>query len=72
MIENVFSGLTLEELKVLYAGILEAREEGLRPRILDKYIRQVQAKYPLSFGEAWKYTEQLFWEEIAKRFFDNK
>ena len=72
MIENVFSGLTLEELKVLYAGILEAREEGIRPRILDEYIRQIKEKYPLSFGEAWRDTEQLFWEEIAKRFFDNK
>lgn len=72
MIENVFSGLTFEELKVLYAGILEAREEGIRPRILDEYIRQIKEKYPLSFGEAWRYTEQLFWEEIAKRFFDNK
>lgn len=72
MNENVFSELTPEELKTLYMGILKAREDGMRPRVLDDYIRKVQAEYPLTFGEAWKHTEQLFWEEIAKRFFDNK
>lgn len=70
MDKKIFSELTSDELKTLYAEILKAREEGLRPRVLDKYIRQVQAIYPLTFGEAWKHTEQLFWEEAAKRFFE--
>ena len=70
MDKKFFSELTSEELKTLYAEILKAREEGLRPRVLDKYIRQVQAIYPLTFGGAWKRTEQLFWEEAAKRFFE--
>lgn len=70
MDKEIFSELTAEELKMLYAEILKAREEGLRPRVLDKYIQQVQTMYPLTFGEAWKHTEQLFWEEAAKRFFE--
>lgn len=70
MDKKIFSELTSEELKMLYAEILKAREEGLRPRVLDKYIRQVHTIYPLTFGEAWKHTEQLFWDEVAKRFFE--
>lgn len=70
MDKEIFSELTSEELKMLYAEILKAREEGLRPRVLDKYIQQVQTMYPLTFGEAWKHTEQLFWEEVVKRFFE--
>lgn len=70
MDKKIFSGLASEELKTLYVEIRKAREEGLRPRALDKYIRQVQTIYPLTFGEAWKHTEQLFWEEAAKRFFE--
>ena len=25
--------------------------------------------YPLSLGEAWRYTENMFWEEIERRYF---
>ena len=38
MDKKIFSELTSEELKTLYAEILKAREEGLRPRVLDKYL----------------------------------
>lgn len=54
MDKKIFSELTSEELKTLYAEILKAREDGVRPRVLDTYIRQVQAIYPLTFGEAWE------------------
>lgn len=72
MITNMFAALDKKELREIYDAIAVSREEGMRPRILDEYIRQVREVYPLSVGEAWKYTEQLFWEEIALRFFKSE
>lgn len=67
--ENIFEKVPKEQLKYLYEQILDGKDKGLRPRCLDDYIHEVKSKYPLSFGEAWKYTEELFWEEVAKRYF---
>lgn len=67
---NVFAQVSDTDLKCLYYRILEKREEGLRPRELDSYIRRVQEKYPVTFGESWRITERMFWEEAAKRFFE--
>lgn len=35
---NVFSETSEEELLHIYKEILQGREDGLRPRCLDKYI----------------------------------
>lgn len=70
--DNIFENESKEQLGYLYEQILEGRESGLRPRCLDDYIRKVQSNYPLTFGESWRYTEQLFWEEIAKRYFSKE
>lgn len=70
--EDLFDGKTDEELKIVYEEILRAREDGLRPRILDSYIEEVRSVHPLSVAEGWKFTEQLFWEEVAKRYFKTK
>ena len=59
MITNMFAALDKKELREIYDAIAVSREEGMRPRILDEYIRQVREVYLLSVGEAWKYTEQL-------------
>lgn len=67
--KNVFENESYETLKVLYDDILKEREEGLRPHSLDKYIDQVQKVYPLTMGEAWRYAENMFWEEIGRRYF---
>lgn len=70
MIEEIFSSLSDKELKKMYEDILLGREEGLRPKCLDPYIKKVQEKYPLSFAEGWAYTEKLFWNEVGRRYFN--
>lgn len=69
MIEDIFKNVSEAQLKIIYEQIIAGREEGLRPRILDNYIREVRKAYELSFGEAWKYTEKLFWDEVGRRYF---
>lgn len=69
MIAELFNNVQDSELKDIYEEILSARKDGLRPRCLDPYINKVRETYPLSVGEAWRYTEGLFWEEVAKRYF---
>lgn len=71
MEEKIFSPLSDMELKKIYTDILQGREEGLRPKCLDPYIKKVREKYPLSFAEGWSYTEKLFWNEVGKRFFNS-
>lgn len=66
---NVFSDVSEKELLHIYKEILQSREDGLRPRCLDKYIQIIQQKSPLSFGEGWRYAESYFWEEVARRYF---
>ena len=67
--KNPFEDKTDDELKDIYKEIFKAREEGLRPRILDSYIQEVCDNYPFNVAEGWKFTEQLFWEEVARRYF---
>lgn len=67
--EELFKNVSDEQLKFLYEQILAGRIEGFRPKCLDEYIRQVQKIFPLSFGEAWTYTEKAFWDEVGKRYF---
>lgn len=69
---NPFEDKTDNNLKSIYEEILIAREEGLRPRILDPYIQKVRDVYNLSVSDGWKFTEELFWEEVARRYFENK
>lgn len=66
---NLFESVTDNELKNIYKDIQSAKEEGLRPRILDSYIKKIREIYPLDIGEGWKFTEQLFFEEVARRYF---
>lgn len=69
---NPFNNKTKETLEIIYREIKNSKEEGLRPRILDSYIQEVRSVYPLSVSEGWKFTEQLFWEEVAKRYFESE
>lgn len=70
MKENeLFSRTSDTQLKYLYEQILSGREQGLRPRALDEYIREVEKMCQMSFGEAWGYTEKLFWDEVGRRYF---
>ena len=69
---NPFNNETKETLENIYKEIKNSKEEGLRPRILDSYIQEVRSVYPLSVSEGWKFTEQLFLEEVAKRYFEGE
>lgn len=70
---QIFKNEPAARMKELYLDILNGREEGLRPRSLDPYIKEARERLPQStFAEAWRYTEQLFWEEVACRFFLTK
>lgn len=68
---KLFQDCTDMELKAIYEQIIQRREDGLRPRILDPYIEKVRKAYPLSFGEGWTYAEKEFWDEAGRRFFSN-
>lgn len=67
----IFEDLTYEELKKLYEDMLEAANEGLRPRSLDPYIQRVKEQFHyVTIADAWKCTEELFYDEVSRRFFN--
>ena len=67
----IFEDLTYEELKKIYEDMLASTKEGLRPRSLDPYIERVKEQFSLStIADAWKYTEDLFYDEVSRRFFN--
>ena len=68
--ENIFNGLDRNELKEINIDRLTAKEEGMRPRSLDKYIEEIRKVYPLTVAEGWSIVQELFFEEICKRFFE--
>lgn len=70
MKDNIFSNLTVQELKDINIDRLTAKEAGLRPRSFDPYIEKIRKIYPLAIAEAWTFVEDLFFEEICKRFFN--
>lgn len=67
--DDLFSKISDTQLKHLYEQILDGRDKGLRPRVLDEYIREIEKIYQISFGEAWRLTEKLFWDEVGRRYF---
>lgn len=68
--DNVFKNESYDTLKSLYLDIIKRNDDGLRPLSLDPYIREVRNIYPfLDFGEAWKYTEKMFFYEVGERYF---
>lgn len=69
---ELFSKTSDVELNYIYEEIVKGRENGLRPQCLDIYIRKVRDTYPaLSFGEAWRYAENAFWDEVGYRHFSD-
>ena len=67
--KNVFENVPDDEMRFLYEQILAGRDTALRPRCMDPYIHQVMQLFSLTFGQAWRSAEQMFFEEIAKRYF---
>ena len=68
--KNPFENKADEELKIIYKEIFKSREKGLRPMVLDPYIQDVRCVYPFTVSEGQKFIEQLFWEEVARRYFE--
>lgn len=68
---DIFKDVPDDELKIMYDDILKSKEDGVRPRSLDKYARQVQeiCKYDM-FSKATDFSKELFYEEVAKRYFN--
>lgn len=69
--EELFRECSDTQLRYLYGQIMAGREDGLRPRALDEYIRKIEKLYSVGFGEAWRVTEKLFWDEVGRRYFEN-
>ena len=68
-VSELFKNVDDTELKHICDEIYKGREEGLRPRILDSYIQKIREIYPVDIAGGWKMVEQLFWEEVGKRYF---
>lgn len=67
---TIFKDLTKEELLEIYKDIIGSRELGIRPRTLDKYYREIKTKYNFeTLSLAIDFTQKIFYEEIAIRFF---
>lgn len=67
----IFEDLSYEELKNIYEDMLAAAKEGLRPRSLNPYIQRVKEQFHhATIADAWKYTEELFYDEVSRRFFN--
>lgn len=67
---NLFDNLSEEQLAQLYAERAKAQEEGVRPRVFDPFIQEVENALMMRRVEAWQYTDTAFLEEIAKRYFN--
>lgn len=68
-VNELFKSVEDTELKHIRDEIYKGREEGLRPRILDPYIQKVRYLFSFTLVDAWRYVEQLFWEEVGRRYF---
>ena len=70
--ENLFSNLTNDELKAINKDRLEKKKEGLRPRSFDDFILIAKSQFHFTFSEGLSYVEKDFYEEVCKRFFEEK
>lgn len=70
---EIFTGASEDELFMIYNDIIESKKNGLRPKSLDSYVKQVKeiCKFEM-FSQATKFTIELFYEETAKRYFSEK
>lgn len=67
---DIFKKVSNEDLHEVYKEIIGSKELGLRPKALDPYIRIIKDSCNFSMtSEAWKFTEELFFKEVASRFF---
>lgn len=67
---ELFNGVSDGELKGIYKDILKNEKDGLRPKSLDSYAKKLQkiCKFEV-FSQSIDFTKELFYKEIAKRYF---
>lgn len=67
---ELFNGVSDGELKGIYKDIKKSEKDGLRPKSLDSYAKKLQkiCKFEV-FSQSIDFTKELFYKEIAKRYF---
>lgn len=67
---ELFNGVSDGELKEIYKDIKKSEKDGLRPKSLDSYAKKLQkiCKFEV-FSQSIDFTKELFYKEIAKRYF---
>ena len=67
---ELFNGVSDGELKGIYKDILKREKDGLRQKSLDSYAKKLQkiCKFEV-FSQSIDFTKELFYKEIAKRYF---
>ena len=68
---DIFKDTSDDELKSIYNDILKSEEDGLRAKSLDFYAENLReiCKFKM-FAQAPSFAKELFYEEVAKRYFN--
>ncbi len=68
---DIFKDTSDDELKSIYNDILKSEEDGLRAKSLDFYAENLReiCKFKM-FAQAASFAKELFYEEVAKRYFN--
>ena len=70
---DIFKEVADEEMLEIYKDILRSRELGIRPRSLDnEYTHKIMEITHMDLGNAAKFTQELFFDEVAKRYFADR
>lgn len=70
---KIFKDVTDKELLEMYKDILGSKVLGIRPRSLDPYAQVIKEKCHFEMlSRATNFVIELFYEEVANRFFKGK
>lgn len=68
---NLFEVISQQELKSLYENLIESKKSGIRPILFDPYVRRLKDSCNFtSFSDATDFVISLFYQEVAKRYFN--
>lgn len=70
--ETLFNAISDEEMLEIYKDILESAELGMTARSLDTYANKISKEWSIGFAQAHSTAENMFYENIAKRYFGNR
>lgn len=70
---ELFKDVSDEEMLEIYKDILCSKEIGIRPRSLDPYAKRIKEICHFEMlSQATNFIIEIFYEEIAMRYFRNK